>query len=460
IIPYKKGSNKVFVKKGQKYLSGKEGNSVQYTDYIGEDELFELVQIENSSENRPQFKLKNRNGSYLGGNLIAQQFSTDESFSYEIKLPAKTNNEINNWLISWYPGKEHDKERYEGVEFRSNDESDTSIKTAYDSTGKLITDSWVNQDDFYYYANSSGVLIKGWQEIRGNRYYFNPDSNSLVTGSATGTEIGNKLYNINESGALQRSAWDNRSGNWRYSDENGAYIEEGLEQIGGDIYYFKQHNMQNEKLYLQDEVLFIYFSEKGNITHATHLGGSPLDSSIQVTINGKCLMFSSDGFVRREGVFQKEEGGIGYYSLKDGSTYSGWKKIDGKLYYFTNGTHNTLNDHETIDGKTYYFNDRGEAQLIGFVNADGKLYYYDDQGIMQVGWKKIDDKWYYFDDTGAAKVGWFQVYGYFFPYYGYFDYYAKSDGSIYTNTEVELYNGRDAVNTYRFNSNGHPKKIR
>ncbi|PGZ06153.1 cell wall-binding protein, partial [Bacillus thuringiensis] len=32
IIPYKKGTNKVIVKTGSKYLSGKEGNELQYSD--------------------------------------------------------------------------------------------------------------------------------------------------------------------------------------------------------------------------------------------------------------------------------------------------------------------------------------------------------------------------------------------------------------------------------------------
>lgn len=49
------------------------------------------------------------------------------------------------------------------------------------------------------------------------------------------------------------------------------------------------------------------------------------------------------------------------------------------------------------------------------------------------------------------KKGWFNVGGgYHFPYFGYFTYYAKEDGSIYQNATVEL-NGK----TYKFDSHGH-----
>ncbi|MBJ8056610.1 cell wall-binding protein, partial [Bacillus cereus] len=52
IIPYKKGTNKVIVKTGSKYLSGKEGKSLQYSDSLGDDEVFELVQIGNSYDGK------------------------------------------------------------------------------------------------------------------------------------------------------------------------------------------------------------------------------------------------------------------------------------------------------------------------------------------------------------------------------------------------------------------------
>ncbi|KIV71339.1 Choline binding protein A [Bacillus mycoides] len=125
--------------------------------------------------------------------------------------------------------------------------------------------------------------------------------------------------------------------------------------------------------------------------------------------------------------------------LEEGPGYTGWKVIDGKKYHFSNGSHYTFDGHLEIDGKKYYFNQDGSAKLTGFDKVGGKIYYYNDKGEMQTGWQQIDGKWYCFDDSGAAKIGWINARGYIFPYYKYYWYYAKDDGSIYTNTTVKLY---------------------
>ncbi|PGV51290.1 cell wall-binding protein, partial [Bacillus cereus] len=93
IIPYKKGTNKVIVKTGSKYLSGKEGNGLQYSDALGDDEVFELVQIGNSNDGKFQFRLNNKNGVSLAGNQYISGFATDWSFKSEIRFDDKSNNE-------------------------------------------------------------------------------------------------------------------------------------------------------------------------------------------------------------------------------------------------------------------------------------------------------------------------------------------------------------------------------
>ncbi|MGG3528203.1 cell wall-binding protein [Bacillus pseudomycoides] len=457
IIPYKKGTNKVLVKTGSKYLSGKEGNALQYSDSIGDDEVFELVQTGNSHDNKFQFYLKNKNGVSLAGNSYVQQFGTDWSFKSEIRFTAKTNNEIHNWLREWYPGKENEKQNYDGIEFRSNDKGDSSIWTAYDSTGKLIKNSWVNQgtqNPGWYYADASGVLLKGWQKIEGNTYYFNPESNMMASG--INSQIEGKYYHFNDSGALQRSAWRDNY----YSDASGALVKEGLREIDGKIYDFQNYQPTKNKLRLEDQKVILHFSDKGVLERASDLNGNALTTPTTVIFNEKQLAFEKNGAIRKSGVTEKrafpqpdgsEKDAIHYYSLEEGATYAGWKTIDGKKYHFKDGAHYTFDGHETIDGKRYYFNHDGEAKLTGFDKVDGKIYHYDDKGVMQTGWQEIDGKWYYFDDSGAAKIGWFSVGGgYHFPYYGYFTYYAKQDGSIYTDTKVEI-NGK----TYKFDSHGH-----
>ncbi|AIK35649.1 cell wall binding repeat family protein (plasmid) [Bacillus pseudomycoides] len=451
IIPYKKGTNKVIVKKGSKYLSGKEENALQYSDVIGDDEVFELVLIdEKSHDNKFQFHLVNKNGAHLVAGINSQLFHTPDTGD-KLYFTAKTNNEVHNWLREWYPGKENEIPKYEKIEFKE-DSNDSSLWTAYDS-GKLITNNWLERDGSHYYANSSGVLLKGWQEINGNTYYFNPNSNAMVVGN--GREIEGKYYDFNDSGVLQRSAWRDL----QYADASGAFIKEGLREIDGKIYYFQNHKANTNEIRLEDYNVILHFSDKGVLEKASDLNGNALDAITRVNLDGKRLVFESDGSIRKTGVSKiflpgfdtEKQAAIVYYSLEEGDSYSGWKEIDGKKYRFKEGTHYTLDGHETIDGKRYYFNNDGQAMVTGFEKANGKIYHYDDKGVMQTGWQEIDGKWYRFDDSGAAQIGWFNGdYETHHGQYGYFRYYAKEDGSIYQNTTVEI-DGK----TWTFDDKGH-----
>ncbi|MBJ8056229.1 cell wall-binding protein, partial [Bacillus cereus] len=247
IIPYKKGTNKVLVKTGSKYLSGKEGKSLQYSDSIGDDEVFELVQSDQKSyHNNVQFYLKNKNGVSLAGNQNVQQFGTDWSFKSEIRFTGKSNNEIHNWLIEWYPGKENERQKYDGVELVA-DEKDSTKWNAKDSSGNVIKNSWVNRGTGYHFADAEGALLTGWQDIKGKTYYFHPTYGEMVT--VNGSEIDGKYYNFNDDGSLQRSNWKGDT----YSDASGVIIKEGLKDIDGKIYYFQNYNVNKKEIRLEDQ---------------------------------------------------------------------------------------------------------------------------------------------------------------------------------------------------------------
>ncbi|MEH6890845.1 cell wall-binding protein, partial [Bacillus sp. JJ864] len=251
IIPYKKGTNKVLVKTGSKYLSGKEGHGLQYSDTIGDDEVFELVQIDPDPwDKKVRFRLNNKNGVSLAGNQYISQFGTDWSFKSEIRFTGKNNNEIHNWLREWYPGKENEKQKYDEVEIK-DDEKDLMKWSAKDSSGNVIKNSWVNRGSDYYYAGSDGIFLKGWHEIEGKTYYFHPDHFGAVlstSGSNGNHEIDGKYYHFDDKGALQRSAWRGQN----YSDESGAFIKEGFREIDGKTYYFQNYE-PTKQLRLEDQ---------------------------------------------------------------------------------------------------------------------------------------------------------------------------------------------------------------
>ncbi|PEK00226.1 N-acetylmuramoyl-L-alanine amidase family protein [Bacillus wiedmannii] len=447
IIPYKKGTNKVIVKTGSKYLSGKEGNELQYSDSLGDDEVFELVQIENSDAGTFQFRLNNKNGVSLAGDRDTSKFGTGERFYSEIRFDDKSNNEIHNWLAEWYPGKENERQKYDGVQFVA-DEKDSTKRIAKDSSGNVIKNSWVNQGSAYYFADAEGALLTGWQDIKGNTYYFEPTYGKLVTGIGSDSQIDGKFYNFNDSGVLQQSVW--RGNN--YSDASGEFVKEGLKDIDGKVYYFKDYHPITNELPIKDQDVTLHFSEKGVIERVSKLNGEAIKSSVNVKLDNKTLAFNQDGSILKTGI-NKNTNTIAYYSLEDGPFYTGWKMIDGKRYYFTNGLNDTFNNYKNVDGKRYYFHEDGSANRAGFEKVDGKLYHFDNNGVAQTGWQTIDNKYYYFDENGAAKTGWFQVGGGYRPWplaYGYLWYCAREDGSLYSDGWFKI-GGKD----YHFDQWGH-----
>ncbi|MEK7019564.1 N-acetylmuramoyl-L-alanine amidase family protein [Bacillus sp. FSL R9-9410] len=450
IIPYKKGTNKVIVKTGSKYLSGKEGNELQYSDSLGDDEVFELVQIENSDDGTVQFRLNNKNGVSLAGDRDTSKFGTGERFYSEIRFDDKSNNEIHNWLIEWYPGKENERQKYDEVQFVA-DEKDSTKWIAKDSSGNVIKNSWVNKDSKYHFADAEGALLKGWQDIKGKTYYFDPSTGELVTARNKGNDrIEGKFYTFDDSGALQRSVWSYKGRS--YSDASGALIEKGLQEIDGKIYYFEGTLVDKGELRLEDQNIILHFSDKGVLERVSNLNGEAINSIVNVKFDDKILAFNQDGSILKTGI-NKNENTIAYYSLADGPSYTGWKMIDGKRYYFTNGLNDTFNDYKNVDGKRYYFHEDGSTNRAGFEKNDGKLYHFDNNGVAQTGWQTIDNKYYYFDEKGAAKTGWFQVGGGYRPIplaYGYLWYCAREDGSLYADGWFKI-DGKD----YHFDQWGH-----
>ncbi len=447
ITPYKKGTNKVIVKTGSKYLSGKEGDPLQYSDSIGDDEVFDLVLMDQkSSDDKVQFRLNNKNGVSLIGNAVTRKFGTDKNLKSEIRFSDKSNNEIHNWLIEWYPGKENERQKYDEIEIIA-DEKDPTKYRAKDSSGNVIKNSWVNRDNEYYFVDAEGVILTGWQEIKGKTYYFSSPYGYMVT---TGSDslIEGKYYYFNDDGVLQRSTWRGEN----YSDASGAFVKEGLKAIDGKIYYFQNSYVNKKEVRIEDQNVILHFSDKGVLERVSNLKGEVINSVVNVQFDNKTLAFNKDGSILKTGI-TKIANTIAYYSLEDGASYTGWKMIGGKRYYFTNGYNTIFNNYENIDGKRYYFHEDGSVNRAGFEKIDGKLYHFDNNGVAQTGWQTIDNKYYYFDENGAAKTGWFQVGGGYRPWppaYGYLWYCAREDGSLYADGWFKI-GGKD----YQFDQWGH-----
>ncbi|MBJ8009342.1 cell wall-binding protein [Bacillus cereus] len=408
ITPIKKGSNKVIISSvfnGKvRYLTSKSGDRSQwiYTHDgdISSDEIWDLVVRKDG-----QFSLKNNKGQYLyvpRSGKSAPAWTTGD-INEASKLTARlAAHEWNNWLIDWHPRKKnetkkHEGKTYDGLEFKV-DAKDGSIWTAYNS-GKLITNSWIKRDNAHYYADSSGILLKGWQEIEGNTYYFNLNTNHRVSGLGTDSLIDGKYYNFNDDGVLQKSAWKGLY----YSDASGALIKEGVKEIDNKIYYFKDSEATTNVLRLEDQGVTLRFSDEGVLMFVTGLDGKPLNRTVNVTLDNKTLPFGKDGVLEPLGI-SRLGNTVKYFSLEDGINYSGWKESGGEKYYFRDGKSSTVNGTETIDGKAYYFNDWGQATQIGFVDIDGIPFYLNDKAEKVTGVHEINGQLYLFSKGDSLRV--------------------------------------------------------
>nr|WP_254918714.1 hypothetical protein [Bacillus cereus] len=79
--------------------------------------------------------------------------------------------------------------------------AEREFKRAYHSSGNLIKNSWVNGNDGYSYADSSGVLLKGRQEIEGNTYYFGRWYRTAVVDGDNTLIDGKRYYFTNDGEA-------------------------------------------------------------------------------------------------------------------------------------------------------------------------------------------------------------------------------------------------------------------
>ncbi|PFN28011.1 cell wall-binding protein [Bacillus cereus] len=461
ITPIKKGSNKVIISsvinEKVRYLTSKSGDRSQwiYTHDgdISSDEIWDLVVRKDG-----QFSLKNNKGQYLyvpRSGKSAPAWTTGD-INEASKLTARlAAHEWNNWLIDWHPRKKnetkvHEGNTYDGLEFKA-DAKDGSIWTAYNS-GKLITNSWIKRDNGHYYANSSGTLLKGWQEIEGNTYYFNLNTNHRVSGLGTDSLIDGKHYNFNDDGVLQKSAWQGLY----YSDASGAFIKEGVKEIDNKIYYFKDYKATTNVLRLEDQGVTLRFSDEGVLMFVTGLDGKPLNRTVNVTLDNKTLPFGKDGVLEPLGI-SRLGNTVKYFSLEDGINYSGWKEFGEEKYYFRDGKSSTVNGTETIDGKTYYFNDWGQATPIGFVDIDGIPFYLNDKAEKVTGVHEINGQLYLFSKGDSLRVYGEKVRNTYYTFEGK-KYYALHDGRLLRNTETDIWVG-DTHYQATFNNEGVITKI-
>ncbi|MBE5943294.1 MAG: hypothetical protein E7258_00070 [Lachnospiraceae bacterium] len=311
---------------------------------------------------------------------------------------------------------------------------------AFDSTGKMYTNTWLNSGTTYVYATSTGALATGKQTIGGVAYEFETSGYLKEGYSYSGTKLtvytdnGTKSYTLKEgwneieeswyyvfngsivrsqsltiggfsysfdsdgkmrrdviyndcyfdkNGAMKQSAWIPYGKDWMYAFEDGELAYYGIYEIDGKEYYFYDYCMS---------------------TYAKMYGGS-------------ILTFNSDGSIKERKALNPN--GWNYIDCvpvyyQNGSSYTGWlgnsylrygeKIYNGIIYDYDEGAHYCIDRGSCVYNKWCNEN-------YSYAKADGKLAYdewiclngtwfYLDGYYYVTGLQEIDGVTYYFDDYG------------------------------------------------------------
>ena len=206
---------------------------------------------------------------------------------------------------------------------------------------------WLSFGSTYYYLNSEGIRVTGWQTIAGKEYYF--DQNGV------------RKDNIKKSG------WQTINGKKYYFDKNGEYVT-GWQTIAGKKYYFMSDGHM-------------------------HTGW--------LSFGSRYYYMMPDGYMHTGWL---SFGSTYYYMNDEGLRVTGWQTIAGKKYYFMPDGTRYSNGWLSF-GSTYYYMMPDGHMHTGWLSFGSTYYYLNSNGVRVTGWQTIDGEEYYFDKNGVRQEG-------------------------------------------------------
>ena len=319
----------------------------------------------------------------------------------------------------------------------------------------------------YYYA-IAGNLVYGWQDINGEKYYFDKTTYEGINGTRTSYEVcqtGAYFTYSFTNGKLDSGVWVNTAAGTRYFYGN-TYLPKGQYVIDGKQYAFNGNGVRYEgtcvirwnpagdlQLYeYTDEGVYVgelytngvytvsngdtYFFENGVAKFAGmvyeggyyyYFAGSDLKAikgrSATPTKNNGLLPYGTYEFDEnghiilniKQGIVKDDDGQIRYYV--DGvATYAGLvKDTDGSYYYISgngcvairNRTAYITKTNGLLPAGNYAFGEDGKMIIKqGIVHdADGQIRYYVDGVATYAGLvKDTDGSYYYISGNGCIAI--------------------------------------------------------
>ena len=333
------------------------------------------------------FDYKNQFHDKDSGTLVTNRFVTVNDKTYFIGADSKA---IKGATV--IDNIEYFFDEKTGAQVKGNFASN---KKYYNSTtGALVTNSYVQVDNDWYYVDAQGKRLEGPQTVDGIQVFFN-DSGKQAKGV-----FGNDGYYYDKNSGAKIDLGTNRyvqvNDNWYYVNAEGKILK-GDQIIDGVQVNFNSYNgIQTKGEFVDSNGRVI--SEKNYNTYETPSKFYDKDSGALV----KNQYFNNNG--------------KWYYADAEGNILKGSQTIDGVHVYFDSYG---VQAKDAIAEGYYYDKDSGarhEAPRKQFIKAGGKLYYLDDDNKISSGYKKIDGKDYFITGYGEVLRGEFGPYGYE-PYY-------------------------------------------
>ena len=381
------------------------------------------------------FDYKNQFHDKDSGNLVTNRFVTVKDKNYFIGADSKA---IKGATV--IDNIEYSFDEKTGAQVKGNFASN---KKYYNSTtGALVTNSYVQVDNDWYYVGNDGKRLKGSQTINNVPVYFDPYDGKQAKGV-----FGNDGYFYDKDSGAKIDLGTNRyvyiNDNWYYLNGEGKILK-GDQTIDGvqvhfDPYYGNQikgeftdsngHAVKANsytspvKYYDKNSGALVkgqYFNHNGNWYYA-NAEGNILKG--EQTIDGVHVYFDSYGVQAKDAIaegyyYDKDSGarheaprkqfikagGKLYYLDDDNKISSGYKKIDGKDYFITGYGEVLRGEFGPYGYEPYYDSETGAAvRQRGFVKSGRNWYYLDDEGNKVLGLAKIDGNLYYFSNPVATK---------------------------------------------------------
>ena len=314
----------------------------------------------------------------------------------------------------------------------------------YQKGGEYLTGWQKIKNDWYYLDPEDGHMWTGWQTIDGKMYYLTPgDNGSAKTGWQ---KIDNQWYYFDSKpSCAMLTGWQKIKNDWYYLDPEDGHMWTGLQQIENKWYYLTPGDNGSAKTGWQEiDGKWYYFSAKPSCAALT--GWQTIDEKRyyfdpdnaymyvgRQEIDGKEYLFDSEGrafidtWVDWEGeriyademgrlfyiwVSDSESGGVFLTDLESNKLF-GWIICGNKRYYADQKTGLLLSQSSILDGQWYEFNEDYTLKTGWTKRSDDYWYFLGDDGLPETGWVKVDGYWYYLDlSDGHMLTGWQKIDGY------------------------------------------------